>query len=320
MKISLIFILVSFLAHKKVESQNVDCPVALDLVFIVDSSGSVGINSFNQTKDAMKNMVNQFNIGENNAIIGLINYASHVQTVLSFILQQQTWSQDLVKSKIDSMQYFGGNTATGDAIYSARNSIFTINRGIVPRLAIVFTDGNSNLGRNVIDEAQLLKNDGVDIFAVGIGYGINNVELESIASIPKSTYKLHISSYNALFDVINNITQIACNTNAFIPLFTLIQVNSNANQLKYYQANLENYPKGGYAHIKVQHDKGRTNFYYSITDKNPKTSDPIGRSASLTNTNEYYVYIPPGTPRLYLTSHGIEEDNEAQFNVDFNSI
>ena len=34
-----------------------------------------------------------------NALIGLINYSSTVETVLGFILQLQFWSQNLVKSK-----------------------------------------------------------------------------------------------------------------------------------------------------------------------------------------------------------------------------
>ncbi|RMZ97364.1 von Willebrand factor type EGF and pentraxin domain-containing 1-like isoform X1, partial [Brachionus plicatilis] len=314
MKKNLLQIFVSLLwLLKSIESQNVKCQVAMDLVFIVDSSGSIGIDSFNKSKTAIKNMVDRFNIGENNAIIGLINYSSHVETILSFILQQQTWSQDLVKSKIDSMKYLGQSTATGDALHTSRVSIFSITRGIVPRLAIVLTDGQSNNAAQVANEAQLLKDEGVDIFAVGIGNGINNAELETIASVPKSTFKLHISGYNALFDAINNITQVACNTNAFIPLFTLIQVDTVVNQQKYFQANLESFKKGGYAQIKVQHYKGRTNIYYSTREKNPNTSNPIGRSASLKNTNEYLVYIPAGTPRLYLTTHGIEELNQAEF-------
>lgn len=320
MKLSLLFISIALLMiQERVECQ-VDCPAALDLVFIVDSSGSVGINSFNEAKTAMKAMVDRFNIGENNALIGLINYSTTVHTLLGFILQQQFWSQDMVKSKIDSMNYLAQTTATGDAIYAARTSIFTTTRGIVPRLAIVFTDGQSNTGRPVATEAQLLKDEGVDIFAVGIGSGINDAELDTIASVPKSTYKLHISGYNALYAAVNNITQIACNTNAFIPLFTIINVDTPLNQQKFYQANLQKYPKGGYAQIKVKHNTGRTNFYYSTTEKNPKTSNPFGRSTTLTNTNEYLVSIPAGTPRLYLTAHGIENLNKADFEVQFFSF
>lgn len=307
------------LIQEQVSSQDV-CPAALDLVFIVDSSGSIGLSSYNEAKTAMKAMVDRFNIGENNALIGLINYSSIVETVLGFILKQQFWSQDLVKSKIDSMQYLSEWTATGDALYAARTSIFSTTRGIVPRLAIVFTDGQSNLGRAVAAEAQALKDEGVDIFAVGIGSGINDAELDTIASIPKSTYKLHISGYDALYGAINKITQIACETNAFIPLFTIIDVNTPLNQQKYYQANLENFDKGGYAQILVKHNTGRTNFYYSTVDKNPKTSNPFGRSTTLTNTNEYLVFIPAGTPRLFLTAHGIENLNKSQFEVKFFSL
>ena len=317
MKLNSFLIFVFFLfSHKRVKSQNANCSRAIDLLLIVDSSGSVGINFFNQAKEAMKLIVNRFNIGKNNALFGIINYSSHVENVLSLVFQHQTWSQSLVTSAIDNMAYHNRGTATGDAFNSARNNIFSFSRSIIPKLAIVFTDGKSNSGRNVLNEAQLLKDDGVDIFAVGVGDGINQNELESIASIPKSIYKLHISGYDALFNVINNITQIACDTNAFIPLNTSVHAIVAVNEQKYYQVNFENYKRDGYAHIKFQHYIGRTNIYLSIIEKNPKSSNLLEISTTLKGKNEYFVYIPAGVPRLYLTTHGMEEKNEVKFEVN----
>lgn len=318
LKYFLIFIFLLF-SQKRVQSQNANCPRAIDLVLIVDSSGSVGVNFFDQAKAAMVSIINRFNINENNALIGLINYSSHVETVLSFILQNLTWSQQLVTSAINNMVYFGQGTASGEAIYRARE-IFNQSRENVPKLAIIFTDGKSNGIKNVLIEAQLLKDEGVDIFAIGIGNGVNQIELETIASIPKPTYHLQISGYNALFDVVNNITQIACNTNVFIELDTPIGAETAFNEQNYYQVNLENYHTEGYAHIRSEQKIGRTNIYFSIFDKNPKTSNPFGRSTTLKDTNDYFVYIPANTPRLYLSIQGIEENNEIEFEVNYNSL
>jgi Mg-chelatase subunit ChlD len=55
--LSLLFIAFALLSmQERVVSQAL-CPAALDLVFIVDASGSIGIDSYNEAKTAMKAMV-----------------------------------------------------------------------------------------------------------------------------------------------------------------------------------------------------------------------------------------------------------------------
>ena len=147
------------------------CPAAMDIAFIVDSSGSIDMPSFEKAKDSIKAMVDRFNIGENNARVGLISYSSTVSVVNTFILKLEFWSQAMVKGKVDTLPKLNQNTATGDALYATRTSIFNSARSQVPRLAIVFTDGMSNTGRAVATEAAALKAEGVDVFAVGIGNG-----------------------------------------------------------------------------------------------------------------------------------------------------
>ena len=52
----------------------------------------------------------------------------------------------------------------------------------VARLCILLTDGVSDNPSFTIDSAEKVKEDGIEIFSIGIGTGINQTELEEAAS------------------------------------------------------------------------------------------------------------------------------------------
>lgn len=78
---------------------------------------------------------------------------------------------------------------------------FKGHRNGVPKIGIVITDGNSANRANTLAEAQKARDSGIQVIAIGVGHGINQAELEGIASKPKSQYV-----YNAEnFDVLNTL-------------------------------------------------------------------------------------------------------------------
>ena len=61
-----------FIGHPNAEDE---CPDAfVDLVFVLDGSGSIGAKRFGYMKTWMKQVVDNFQIGENYARIGLVHY------------------------------------------------------------------------------------------------------------------------------------------------------------------------------------------------------------------------------------------------------
>ena len=61
-----------FIGHPNAEDE---CPDAfVDLVFVLDGSGSIGAKRFGYMKTWMKQVVDNFKIGENFARIGLVHY------------------------------------------------------------------------------------------------------------------------------------------------------------------------------------------------------------------------------------------------------
>ncbi len=207
--VSILLCLISFAACQICDQ------IVLDIVLVVCSSGSMGASNFALEKNAVVEMINRLNTnGQRKIRVLVINYSTTVQVMSSLVQTDQDKAR--IISAVNSMPYLNGMTATGDALARARQ-IFSYNpRDLNPRVVVLFTDGGSNMGANVITEADLLKNQGVSIFTVGVGSAINHAELNAISSIPLSTYKKTIANYQDIYAAINEIGQTACSTPAFL--------------------------------------------------------------------------------------------------------
>ena len=83
----------------------------------------------------------------------------------------------------------GGMRVTGDALQRARLIFLSFPRKYITRVVVLFTDGETNMGPNVITDADLLKNQDASIFTIGIGSGISHADLNAVSSKPITTYK-----------------------------------------------------------------------------------------------------------------------------------
>ena len=71
-KLLLVFSIIYF-----VKSQTPSClQSSLDIVMVIDSSGSVGSQNFQKAKDACAKMAENLNIGPAKVKVGVINYSS----------------------------------------------------------------------------------------------------------------------------------------------------------------------------------------------------------------------------------------------------
>lgn len=84
-------------------------------------------------------------------------------------------------------------TNTGDALRQLRTEVFADGKGArradvaIPRVAVVMTDGESNVNATqTIPSALALQDAGVDVYVVGVGSQINLTEVEGIASSSKN--------------------------------------------------------------------------------------------------------------------------------------
>jgi hypothetical protein len=99
------------------------------------------------------------------------------------------------------------NTMTGAGIRLGTSQLNSFARQGVPQSLIVLTDGVSH-DDTAVAAAQAF-NQGIQIFAVGIGSGINRAELMNIAA--QNPAKVHtVDSYAALDGILNEISKELC--------------------------------------------------------------------------------------------------------------
>lgn len=187
-----------------------DCGAVADIVFTLDSSGSVGKANFDKMLGFVKTLVKGFNVGQNNIRIGLQTFSNRAN--VQFNLNKYTDKQ-AVMNALDHIPYNSGGTNTGTALNTMANKMFTQPNGDrpgIPNIAIVMTDGRSNNPPNTANEAKKVQKAGINVYAVGIGKGIDRNELNTIATDPDSSHVMTVDSFDKLQQISAGFQARAC--------------------------------------------------------------------------------------------------------------
>ena len=186
----------------------------IDLIFILDSSGSVGASNFQNVRDFVANLVSQLEIGPDSTRVGLINFAS--SATVQFSLNTHQDSSSLLQA-IAIVPFTGGGTNTAAALTTLLSEFSTVNGARplqegIPRVTIVVTDGQSNNPTATIVAANNVHASNIIAFAVGVGSNIPIAELNAIASDPDSRFVRLLSTFNAdeLRDLQELLSSEAC--------------------------------------------------------------------------------------------------------------
>ena len=188
-----------------------DCHRDIDLYIVLDSSGSIDAGPYEVAKNFIADLVNGFIIGENNVRVGLIIFSSDVYLIFDL---DDSYDKAVILSWIRGASFLNDLTATGDAILLMANTGFTESRGArpvnlaIPRVGIVLTDGNSNRGVNVTIASRTARDLMIELFALGIGDGIDDNELLEIARFQNKVFR--IDNFINIDDARALITQGSC--------------------------------------------------------------------------------------------------------------
>uniref|UniRef100_A0A8C8J6Z1 Collagen alpha-1(XXVIII) chain n=1 Tax=Oncorhynchus tshawytscha TaxID=74940 RepID=A0A8C8J6Z1_ONCTS len=175
----------------------------MELVFIIDSSESVGPENFEIIKDFVAALVDRVTVGHNATRIGLVLYS--LEGKIEFNLARHMTKQD-VKRAIRNILYIGEGTHTGTAIHKATQEAFYNSRKGVSKVAIVITDGQTDKREPVkldiaVREAHAAN---IEMYALGIVNTSDPTqseflrELNLIASDPDSEHMYLIDDFNTL--------------------------------------------------------------------------------------------------------------------------
>lgn len=174
----------------------------VELVFVIDSSESVGPDNFNIIKTFMKTVIDKVSANHGTARIGIVNFSHKVELVSS--LKQYTTKEHL-KSTVDKMPYLGEGTYTASAIQESIQ-LFQAARPAVRKVAVVITDGQADTRDKVqldtvVREAHATN---IEIFVIGIvqrtdpHYDDFLKEMQLIATDPDDEHVYQIDDFMTL--------------------------------------------------------------------------------------------------------------------------
>uniref|UniRef100_A0A8D2B9P7 Collagen alpha-5(VI) chain n=1 Tax=Sciurus vulgaris TaxID=55149 RepID=A0A8D2B9P7_SCIVU len=163
-----------------------------DVMFLVDSSGSIGHTNFDTMKNFMKNLLAKIQIGVDKTQIGVVQFSGYNKEEFQL---NKYFTQKEISDAIDRMSLIGENTLTGSALAFV-DQYFTLPKGARPhvrKFLILITDGEAQ--DDVREPAIALRDKGVIIFSVGV-FGANRTQLEEISG--DGSLVFHVENFDHL--------------------------------------------------------------------------------------------------------------------------
>nr|XP_050859532.1 sushi, von Willebrand factor type A, EGF and pentraxin domain-containing protein 1-like isoform X2 [Vespula vulgaris] len=168
----------------------------VELVFLVDGSGSIGLNNFRSELNFVKKLLSEFTVEPLTTRVAIVTFGGRRNINRNVDQISKTGSDNhkcyLLNRQLNNISYTGGGTYTRGALFEAL-AILEKGREAAKKVIFLITDGFSN-GGDPRPVADLLKNAGVMIFTFGIRTG-NVKELHDIASNPGYTHSYFLDSF-----------------------------------------------------------------------------------------------------------------------------
>ncbi|ESO11988.1 hypothetical protein HELRODRAFT_158373 [Helobdella robusta] len=168
----------------------------VELVFLIDASGSVGVKNFNNELKFVKKLLSDFTVDQHTTRVAVVTFSSksRVHRHVDYMTRPHEHNHKcaLMQHHFPLIQYTGGGTYTLGAMLEAQ-SVFKFSRLDAKKTLFLITDGFSNNG-NPKPVAEWLKQLGIEIFTIGISKG-NVQELCEMASYPRVEHTYILNSF-----------------------------------------------------------------------------------------------------------------------------
>ncbi|XP_073740248.1 integrin alpha-D-like isoform X2 [Callorhinus ursinus] len=179
-----------------------ECPSQeMDIVFLIDGSGSIVQSDFKQMKDFVRAVMGQFE--GTNTLFSLIQYSNHLKIHFTFTQFQSSSSP---QSLVDPIVQLDGLTFTATGILKVVKELFHSKNGArksAKKILIVITDGQKYRDpleySDVIPQAERA---GIIRYAIGVGKAFQEPtarqELNTIGSVPSQDHVFRVDNFAAL--------------------------------------------------------------------------------------------------------------------------
>ncbi|CAH1788338.1 unnamed protein product [Owenia fusiformis] len=185
------------------------CRSQADIVFVLDSSGSVGQENFDIVLTFVNEIIDALDIGSDGTRVGVNTFES--QAVLRFDLNRYTDKTEM-KAAVSAIPFLFGSTATKEGL-EMMLAMFSPERGDradVPNIGIVITDGNAKTGDPIVVAQQAMAQ-GILMFAIAIAesdeFDVN--QIRPLATDPVDNF-FEVTDFAKLSEITDAVVQGAC--------------------------------------------------------------------------------------------------------------
>ncbi|XP_046860975.1 integrin alpha-2-like [Xenia sp. Carnegie-2017] len=135
-----------------------------------------------------------------------VQYSTNARIMFNFFPASQA------AKKSDSFFFENGGTNTAGGLAKAKDLFDDSTKGSrrgARQMVFLVTDGQSNISRRqTVPNAKKLKDDGVEILVIGVGYFSRGIEeIFQIATLPVEDHILRFRNYRDMINVVNRVVE-----------------------------------------------------------------------------------------------------------------
>ena len=180
-----------------------ECRTSADVSFILDSSGSIGVDNYQTVKEFVYNFTEVLDIEPDRNRVSVTIFGNTGSVVFGF---DQYNNKTALLEAIEGVPYLRQGTNTADGLCKVMNNVLTNSSQLrllsVFKLVIVLTDGRSNrissecgnISQAAATFCRFAQDNSVLVYVVGVTNRVNMKELELIATSPE--YITHLDSFD----------------------------------------------------------------------------------------------------------------------------
>ena len=182
--------------------------VAIDVIFVIDTSNSISDEQFETMIDFMAKLVLSFDVSESNIHVAVITFANRPKAQIELLDYQERIP--LAKAVYALHRQYGGS-------YTFCAIDLVLEHGLleeygarpgVPKVGVVVVDGKSADPERTELRAAEARQAGIRMIAVGIGDAVDMDELKQIAGDDRLVYT--VGGFDTLHEHIEPVAKSTC--------------------------------------------------------------------------------------------------------------
>ena len=184
------------------------CPAQLDLIFLLDASGSIGSRNYTKEKEFIKIMASRYELGTISQT-AVIVFSTKAYTAVPLRSSNTALA---FASAVDSIPYDRGYTRIDLALRLAYDEYFSSeDSNETQKLVILLTDGKQTESSSYIpinDTVKLLRSKAARIYAVTIG---RNIDISAMRIVTEKDDDIfQVTEFNDLVAKADSISKTSC--------------------------------------------------------------------------------------------------------------